>query len=372
MTKEKKKFFTRDIRIGGVLKRSPRFLLKRDADQWYEMKKHERDATFRTYQVKIDDKTILNDFFFANWYPKRKEKYPKATTDSDLQRYRDYVKPKLGHLVVSKINTLQIRKCLADVVDSHKKSIQTRNRVRALLSKMFSDAMNDSGGPLRDSNPALHITFNDPRTGKYEPGFISKEKDAVKYLKAAKELGPNHYAIAAIGLMAGLRKSEIIPLKWGDVDTEESFIDVNKKLEQASMTIKAGTKSGSQETRQVPVPDDLILILKDKRKKSDFQGDDDFILHHEDGSMISPSQFGNMAEDIAKASGVDVTPHELRHTYGREFAKRSGNMKALQSILGHSSSAVTDLYSKLAGKHVSKLRNTVTFKEKPEGKDDEK
>lgn len=358
---EKKKFYTRDIRLNGKLVRSPRFQTKREADLWYEYKKHERDAMFRSYEVKLDRKTTLHDFFYGNWFLKREEKYPKSTTLSDKQRFEKYIKPSMGHLVVSMINTLQIRKCLMDVVDVHKQSIQTRNRVRALLSKMFSDAMNDTRLPLRDSNPAINITFDDPRQGKFEPEYIAKEKDILTYMKTAKTLGPGFLVIASLGLMAGLRKSEIIPLKWGDVDFDDTNINVNKHYEQASMSVQPGTKAGAKETRDVTIPDSLIKILREIKEKADFHADDDFVLCDSDGELIKPRPYASMADLIAKTSGVKITPHGLRHTYGREFAKRSGNMKALQAILGHSNSTVTDLYSKLAGKHVSKHRNTVSF-----------
>lgn len=59
-----------------------------------------------------------------------------------------------------------------------------------------------------------------------------------------------------------------------------------------------------------------------------------------------------------------MSVHGLRHSYGREFAARSGNLKALQAILGHSSSQTTDLYSDLAGDRIKEFGNVVTFEEK--------
>lgn len=356
------KYYQRSIRIGMKLIRSPRFKTKREADEWYGLKKHERDQTYNTYEVKLDDKTILSVYFDSTWYPKRVEKYGAATHLADKQRFDKYVRKTIGHLVVSKINTHQIKRCLDDVVDVEKKSTKTRNKVRSLLSKLFSDAMFEKKGSLCKINPARGITFQDPREGKKDPSFLSKKTDIVAYMKSAKALGSNHFLFAALGMMSGLRKSEIIGLQWGDIDFDECRLRVSRRFGQAAKKILNGTKAGSNEGRDVPIPDELVKILSKIRDKSDFQENTDFVLATQDGECVQPRKLATISEQISKLSGVYATPHTLRHTYGREFAIRSGNIKALQAILGHSNSNVTDLYSKLAGKHLSKVRNKVSFK----------
>lgn len=360
---KKPKTYRKSIRINEIEVKSPRFRKSADAEKWYEAKLREKQYSKEGINLPVDDKTTLREYFENpknGWFKKRKDKYPMATYASDEQRYYKYVDPDLGKLKPSRISQLQVRLCLAKVVDVYKQSANTRNKVRSLLSKIFNDAMNENP-PLVINNPALGISFVEARKGKKTPPHLRQMKEILKFIKVAKKLGPTHYAYACIFLMAGVRKSEGIAFRWDDFNADEAELRIDEKFEQASMTIKSGTKAGSDEHRIVAIPDDLVNVLEAHRKKSDFQGEEDFILCSEDGGFIPPKKLHNLHMEIVIASGIEITPHGLRHTFGRQFMVNGGNMKALQSILGHSNSATTDLYSQLAGKAIKKHRNTANL-----------
>lgn len=358
----KKDYFQRSIRIDGKLTRSPRFKTKRDLDDWLFTQNQKKRAKSNQYSNVVDAKTTLSIYFFSRWLPAReKAGYPLSTRSSDEQRFKDYVQKEIGYLVMSKITTVQIVNCLRKVVTEHGMSIPTRNKVRSLLSKVFGDAMVDEELPLCLTNPAMGITFNDPREGKSEPNYLTKKEDVTKYLSSAKKLGRNHFLVSIIGLMAGLRKQEIIPLKWGDIDFDECMIKVSRKYEQASNSIKEGTKAGKRVSREIPISDALVAFLETIRADSEYSDKDHFVVSKNENQNLSSRDVSRLNEAIREASGLNITVHGMRHTYGREFAKSSGDIKALQTILGHSNSSVTELYSKLAGRTVKKHRNTVSF-----------
>ena len=354
------KFYTRKIRIGSKLVKSPRFSRKTDADNWYEKRKREKTMLSQGLNFVADDAVSLNEYFDHSWLPKRKLKYPASTWTSDSQRFDKYVRNEIGHFKTSKINNLQIRHTLEKIVDVHEMSIQTRNKVRSLLSKIFNDAMLEKP-PVRTDNPALAIRFNDPRQGKKVPNYIGSKKDIVKLLKTSKEFGLTEYLVVSIFLMTGIRKSELIGLQWRDFDFDSNILTVSRRLIQAEKAVVDGTKAGSNESREIAIPDALISELKKIRKKLDYQGDYDFVISEKDGSYMDPRKLARMLEEVSKGSGVKISPHGLRHTYGREFVINGGPLKALQSFLGHSNSAVTVIYSKLAGKHLSKNKNVVSY-----------
>ncbi len=175
---------------------------------------------------------------------------------ADEQRYRDYVEDLLGHFKVAKINSLQIKNILNRVTDDHGHSITTRTRVRALLSKVFGDAVNNDP-PLRTFNPALNLTFDDARLGKKKPKFIKKDKDAELFLETALAMSWRHGVYAATKLMAGPRKSEMAAFKWKNFDPEQKTLSVTSRFVQAENRIIEGTKAGLEEARVIPIPDAL-------------------------------------------------------------------------------------------------------------------
>lgn len=354
--------YRRSITINGKELKSPRFDRASDADKWYQDMLRQRHFARDGMAAPVNNQKTTDDFFYNTWFPHREKTYPMATWKADLQRYEKYIASSIGKVRISRVTQLQIRAILKAVVEKHKCSLPTRDRVRSLLSKIFNDAMNEEP-PLRGDNPALNITFADARTGSKAPSYLKRHKDIEAFIAQAKKLGRNHHLYASIVLMTGLRKSEVIPLRWGDFDEHEGELRVDKHFEQASMRILPGTKAGSDESRDVGLPDSLIKLLKEQREKSDFQGEEDFILCNSKGELISPRKLHEIHEEIRIAAKVEVTPHGLRHSYGRMFVINGGSMKALQTILGHSNSTVTELYSELAGKEVKKYRNTVSFGE---------
>lgn len=353
------KMYRRTIRIGGKRISSPRFERKADVDAWYtEMKRRKQFSRDGVAYINSSRQTFL--VFAQTFIHRRMKSYPLATWQADEQRLRDYVLPKIGELPISQITAGQIKAVLQDITDSGR-AIGTRQRVRALLSTMFSSALN-MDPPLVNFNPVAGIKFEERRIGKKQPSFIADADQCLDFLKKAKELGPQHFIIASILLMTGVRKSELVALTWSHVDFRFFKITINQRLEQASLTIKQGTKRGEEIGRVVPVSKELILLLQKHREASKFNKDSDFIVTRKDGRFINPRTIYDHVNDISQASGIKVTTHGLRHTFGREFAARSGNMKALQAILGHSNSQTTDLYSELSGKRLDELGEIVQWK----------
>lgn len=360
-----KKQYHRYIRINGKMKKSPKGLSKVQADLWYQEKYKQKVAMNAGVYFAAGSGPTLNDYFNNTWFPRRRQGL-KSTWLSDEQRYRDYVEQEIGFYKISQINTIQVRNCLRKIVDERRLSPATRNRVQALLSKIFKDAFNEEM-PLVNTNPVSGVRFDDPRTGSKSPPHLKKQSEIHKFLKGAKDLSLKHLTLAMLGLGAGLRKQEIIPLRWCDWDQENHMIDVSRRFIQASGEIVAGTKSGTDEMRSIPISDEVEAVLREHKKQSRFSKSNDYILSTRTGGHMAPRTLATYQEDICKKSGVKINPHGLRHTFGRLFAKSSGNnLKALQTILGHSTIAVTEIYSTLSGEQVKGTRNVV----KLEGEND--
>lgn len=359
------KHYRRFIRINGELHTSPRFTKKSDAEKWYHEMRRKKQL-LRDGLV-IEDKEGVRFIDYARaWLKKRMKDYPPSTWMADEQRLRDYILPLISEIPINTITGPQIKALLNKISEEGFKepgfaiSPSTRTRVKALLSAIFGDALNETP-PLVLFNPVLGITFKEKRMGKKKPQTLSDADECLKFIRAAQEIGPTEFVVACIFLMSGVRKQELIALRWKSFNPKKGTLKITEKYQQATNSIVSGTKAGEDENREIYISSQLVQVLKKFHKATKYPNPTDFIVCRADGRYYWARAINTMIENIREAAGVKISPHGLRHTYGREFAEKTGNIKALQALLGHASSATTDIYSDLAGERTRGFAESVSF-----------
>lgn len=347
--------FRRFIRLGSKVLASPQFTKKADANEWYRQMLKKKSASRRGLEYR--GKTTFIEYA-RTWMDHRQANYPASTWKADEQRLRDYVLPYWADTPIADLTRQHVHALLKRAAEK-KISRQTQMRIKALCSIIFSDAMNEEP-PLIEFNPAHGVEMSGSRKGPRKPVFLGDRDECLRFIAAARELGETHLLIAATLLMTGLRKQELIALRWSCVSFDTGNITVHEKLEQATGAIVRGTKAGEEVERVVPVPAELMALLQGHWTRNKPLFDEAFVLtgnvHH-----MHPRKVSRMVADICERAKLKVTVHGLRHTYGREFVLNTGNVKALQAILGHSSSSTTDIYSNLAGERVKGFGEAVSF-----------
>lgn len=365
------KFYRRFIRINDEFISSPRFTKKSDADEWFHQMRRKKQFVRDGIAMPKDEQSGLSFIEYARiWFKRREKNFPKSTTSGDNQRLRDYLLPLLSEVPISSITTVQVKSVLNKIMEPGFKkdskgrdialSTVTRDKIKALMSAIFSDALNEDP-PVVTLNPVHGIKFSEKRKGKKKPRVLANKDECLKFIAAAKEIGEFEFVVASIFLMTGVRKQELIALRWSCIDFDENLITVREKYEQVSGKILSGTKAGENMERSIPVSRELLKILKDHKKRSKFTRDDDFVLTNDRGHHHHARKISDVVMGIREKAQVDISAHGLRHTFGREFALNTGNIKALQAILGHATSSTTDLYSDLSGSRISGFGEAVSF-----------
>lgn len=353
----KQKEYRRFIRINGVLHQSPRFKKKGDADLWYDQMK--RQKNFATAGFKVLDTNELTFLAYTrSWIKERIRNYPEATWRADEQRLRSYLLTEWADVPMGQISPRMVRDALRKVTAAGH-SVETRTRVKALASKIFSDAFNEEIIPL---NPVHGVKFSERRQGRPKPKSLTPEQ-ASAFIAAATELGPEEEFIALSGLFLGLRKSEALGVKHDDFDLQNRILTIRRRVEQISLSVKEGTKSGQYVERMVPIPAMIAERVTELLKK--LKGGE-YVLAGRDRPFMSPRTFHDKFKAIANRAQIEISPHGLRHTFGREFVRNGGNIKTLQAILGHSASTTTDRYSNLDGQHVGGTTDIISYSVKSE------
>lgn len=146
-------------------------------------------------------------------------------------------------------------------------------------------------------------------------------------------------------LYTGLRKGEALALTYGDIDFKNNIISVTKSIEHHNNTPHLKLPKTEAGIRNVPLLNNVKAILPKKYKNND-------IVFSQNGNYMTSSYFNKNWQKYKKDSGIDVTPHQLRHTFATLLYEWNIDVKDSQTLLGHSDIATTrNIYT-----HVRKSR----------------
>ncbi|KRF26363.1 site-specific integrase [Phycicoccus sp. Soil803] len=164
-------------------------------------------------------------------------------------------------------------------------------------------------------------------------------------------LKPPHHEIALVLALAGLRWSEIAALDERDAmrdDAGRLFLAIRRRHvldEEGKRVTLPGTKGGRGVTRMVPVLPELVPIVE-----RHLTGKPDAPLFPSPrGARLDSRHWrrdGGWKEACEVVDRVGLRPHDLRHTAATAWLRMTGDLKAVQSLMGHSTASMTlDLYA---------------------------
>jgi integrase/recombinase XerC len=262
----------------------------------------------------------------------------RAAYERDLGLYS----AELKHLDLQdpcKVNEHQVRSIIARL---HRRGLGPRSLQRLLSAvRSFYRWLMREG--LADHNPATAVKA--PKAPAKLPSTM--DSDAVTQLLDIKEDAPlaiRDKAIMELFYSSGLRLSELATLRWDQIDPASGLITVTGK----------GNK-----TRVVPIGSYAAKALAAWRKvRGSFAGfEEPHIFVSNRGTPISTRTIQSRIRYWAKKQGLpqQVYPHLLRHSFASHMLESSGDLRAVQELLGHADISTTQVYTHLDFQHLAKV-----------------
>lgn len=154
-------------------------------------------------------------------------------------------------------------------------------------------------------------------------------------------LGVRDRAMLELFYSSGLRLSELTGLHWGDLDLDGGEVRVLGK---------------GRKTRIVPVGRYAIAALR-ALGTSEGHAAEAPVFRGRHGAAISPRTVQARLNKLALEHGFakHVHPHLLRHTFASHLLESSGDLRAVQELLGHADIATTQIYTHLDFQHLAKV-----------------
>lgn len=199
------------------------------------------------------------------------------------------------------------------------------NHTVRLLRHMFNLA--DKWGLLMDDNPAAGLKlFREQKRERY------LNPDELRKVNAALVDEPDWRwrAYFPLGLMLGTRKSELLAMRWADIE-----------MAQRTWRIPT-TKTGNSHLLPLPVPAIAILVTLPSRNQSEWVFPGDGVTGH----IVEPAKAWQRIR--ARAGVPDVRIHDLRHTLASWMVAQGFNLPLIGRALNHAQTATTARYAHLA------------------------
>ena len=228
-------------------------------------------------------------------------------------------------------------------------SVRTVRDYRSLLYSIFNQAMIDG---LVKNNPVLGVSVHGKKNKEYaEEMLFMTEEEIAELLKFISAYYPRLVGIAFIGAYYGLRRSEILGLKWSAVNFEKKTIDINHtvvRVKTVDATNATKTHSSKRTLTLFETAEKCLLKIKDEQEenkaffKREYKNKDSYIFTWEDGKTYDPNYITNLFIKATKAFGrPEITLHKLRHSCASMLINKGWDLKQLQYWLGHSDAQTT-------------------------------
>lgn len=297
---------------------------RRKADEW----KLQREVANQT-GLNFTEKRVTFEAWAQQWLEaKRGAVKPFTYQNTYRVKLEKYIIPYFGKADLAAIRQIDIQKFLNSYAHLSEDMLDT---FRMILRSIFDSAVDND---LCFKNPAKNVQIKS--TYQPEGRRVYTKEQADKLFDYAVETGQLDMMIL---LKTGLRRSELLALKWEDVDTDNQLIHVKAAVTPSVHgNVEGGTKSKSG-TRAVPISREISEMLKAVK-------DTGYVIEGENGKFLSPTtyakRFSDAMHEAAENLGIpELTPHELRHTFGTLLREAGADAYTIQHVLGHSDINIT-------------------------------
>ena len=291
----------------------------------------------------------LKDYAWPNLAPRTAEGYQYIV--------RSHLIPSLGQVPLTQLKPEHLQRLYSEKLSAgrfdgkgglSKRSVQY---IHVTLHKALKNAVKLG---MIGRNPADAV--EPPRPQHHEMQTMN-ESDIYIFLKLAKSTP--YYALFYLALFTGMRRSELLALRWCDVDLLLCQLSVTRTIHQLhdGDIIFQQTKT-DKSRRMVSLSPSTAIVLREHRELQEKTRqslgltltDEDLVFCQIDGKPLLPDSITHAWMKLARRTGMKgIRLHDARHTHASLMLKQGIHPKIVQERLGHSSIQITlDTYSHVA------------------------
>lgn len=305
--------------------------------------------------VQPDLKTTLTEYVTETWLPSLVVRNRRPSTVESYRRNLEvHVLPRFGQRPLIRVTTADLDRLYADLLvgseDRRKLAPRTVRYIHTILHGVFGHAVQK--GHLA-GNPCLRADAPSPKACRSR---TMKTWNAAQLRIFPESLDGDRFRAPLLLLATtGMRRGEMLGLKWSDLRLDEGELDVVRSLGLVSDRLVVGEPKTERGRRIVSLDPATVVALRQHRTQQLEERmligpgylDEDWVFAMPDGRPTHPGRFTRIFDRRVQAAGLPrIRLHDLRHTWATLALRAGINPKVVQERIGHASVAITlDLYT---------------------------
>lgn len=292
--------------------------------------------------------------FLDEWLPTARLRLRPGAYDAVALHVRRYIAPRIGVLPLADLTGTRVRGLYAELAESGRVrgrgglSRKTVHNVHVTLRRALADAVADG---LLARNPAdgTHVAPASPAQPVWTGGQLAA------FLAHVLEVDPRAWPMWRTLAYTGLRRGELVGLRWVDVDVDAARVSVARQRAKGGGIVAEATPKTARSRRLVDIDAGTVDALRrrrvdqvaDRLAAGPAWADQGLVFCAPHGAPVHPDSVTKRMRRLVSAAGLPaLSPHGLRHTHATLLLEAGVHPKVVQERLGHSSIAVTlDIYS---------------------------
>lgn len=298
------------------------------------------------------DYTQTGKYTVGQWMDEWFEAYAKVKVrPSSHQTYKGYIenhiKPNIGDIPIEKLTSLQLQKFYRRLLtEGRVPRIESEKQPKGLSAKTVRN-INQVISSAMDMAVRHKLILSNPTEGCELPKVEHREMKTLPaeqlgaFLREAKESGV--YELYYLDLATGLRRGELLGLKWEDIDLQNGIIHVRRQVARVDGEVKELPLKTKNSYRNISISQDAVAMLTEMEAHRS----SDYVFPSSTGGPISPDSVNNMLHRVLKRAGLpSIRFHDLRHTFATLALQNGVDIKTVSGMLGHFSAGFTlDTYA---------------------------
>ena len=300
-------------------------------------------------ELKRIDVLVSDQMTTGEWLDTWLEHYAKplmrATTYNNYETLiRLYIKPYVGEVRLNKLTTLQIQKLYNRLLTNGRfdrpeakdqpkgLSGKTVRNIHTVIHSACEKAIMER---ILAVNPTKGCRL--PKKDHTEMKVLPPEKLA-DFFREAKETGV--FELYYLDLSTGLRRGELLGLKWSDIVFENRTLEVKRQIQRVNGVIQETAPKTRNAYRKILLPVEAVEILQQYREQQTLESE--YVFSSPTGGIMEPDCARKMLKRVLERAGLDeMRFHDLRHTFATLALQNGVDVKTLSGILGHYSAGFT-------------------------------